>query len=135
MIPVDQTVMGKMGNCMAACIASVLEIPLEEVPECHGGVWVQRHMDWLAERNLQLVNMPITSDRRKETGEAYFFYYGYCLLTAKSPRTEGYHCVVVKDGAIVHDPHPERAAGVGEWFSYWLFVALDASKVGNPLTA
>ncbi len=32
MIPVYQTVHGPRGNCYAACLASILEVPLAELP-------------------------------------------------------------------------------------------------------
>jgi hypothetical protein len=121
--PVDQTVFGPRGNCKAACVASVLEVALADVPECDGGVWVQRHMDWLAARNLTLLHIPANGGR--------FYVPGCHLLIAKSPRNDGYHCVVVRDGEIVHDPHPERHLGVGEWLTYGLFVALDPSGKVN----
>src|SRR5580700_3839101 len=35
MQPVDQSTFGAWGNCLSACIASILEIPLDEVPLFH----------------------------------------------------------------------------------------------------
>lgn len=51
MIPVDQTTYGHTdGNCFSACVASILEIPIEEVPNTLG---VNAElMRWLAGRGL-----------------------------------------------------------------------------------
>lgn len=124
--PVEQTRFGTKGNCLAACIASILEVPLNEVPECDGGAIGAVLMKWLAARNLFLVRVPIQS--RREDGSAWAFFFGYSILIAKSPR-EGSHAVVVKDGKIAHDPHPDREQGVADWESYFLFATLDASKL------
>ena len=61
MIPVHQTILadpvrgdGQPGNCYQAAIASVLELPLDEVPHfatfCDD--WVERSQDWFASRGL-----------------------------------------------------------------------------------
>lgn len=126
MIPIEQTKFGTKGNCLAACIASILGVPLADVPECDGGAYGSRLMEWFTARNLCLVGIPITS--RKEDGSAWTHYYGYTILIARSPR-EGSHAVVLKDGKIVHDPHPEREQGIGEWQSYMIFTVLDPSEV------
>lgn len=53
MIPVAQTNIGGRGNCMAACLASILEIPIEEVPDYRaidaaGGSWMNALNTWLS---------------------------------------------------------------------------------------
>jgi hypothetical protein len=115
MIPIDQTIYGPEGNCFQACIASILEVPLDDVPECLGGRYDQRLLDWLHSKGLGLVLKPTAGG----------WLTGYCILTAKSPRTEGNHAVVIKDGEVVHDPHPERDMGIGEWKYLWAFYLLD----------
>lgn len=130
MIQVKQTRYGVTGNCLAACIASILEVSLSDVPTCDGGAVGQSLMAWLAARNLFLVRIPIQS--RREDGTAVAFYFGHAILIAKSPRG-GSHAVVVKDGRVVHDPHPDSEQGIGEWESYFLFGTLDASKVSHAV--
>lgn len=119
MIPVNQTIFGPQGNCFAACIASILEVPLKEVPECNGGRFSQALMDWLRERGLGLVSTPTRGA----------FIYGYCILVARSQRTDGFHCVVLEDGDVVHDPHPGRALGIGEWTTLYAFYHLNPAAV------
>ena len=35
MIPVTQTTFAPAGNCLAACLASILEVPIEAIPNFH----------------------------------------------------------------------------------------------------
>lgn len=130
MKPVDQTTSGPQGDCLRACVASVLEVALEEVPMKGGGAIDERVMHWLSERNLALVHHPIIN--RNERGEASYWYYGYVILLAESPRGSGQHAVVLYDGEIVHDPHPKREQGVGKWMSYMFFAAIDPAKMLLP---
>lgn len=118
MTPVDQlyTDVGPdapvLGDCWRACIASVLDLPRDEVPHFieqarHEGDWVQNTLSFL--RGYGLV------------GE--FFdgpppaYEGYAIATGKSPRGDWLHAVVVKLSPaeddlvqvwLAHDPHPSR---------------------------
>lgn len=69
MKPVHQTNFQRgTGNCFAACLASILEMPLEEVPNfCHegsdadGSTWLERTARWLEERGRGFVflNYPV----------------------------------------------------------------------------
>lgn len=59
MIPTLQTNAGGRGNCMAACLASILEIPIEEVPdyravESAGGSWMNAFNTWLSKHHRVL---------------------------------------------------------------------------------
>jgi hypothetical protein len=95
-IPVDQTLFGMPdGNCMAASVASVLELPLEAVPNL-------ARLDWL----------PTLASVADE--------HGFCLRVSAAPPPghaiacgdgpRGFmHAVVVEHGRTVHDPHYERA--------------------------
>ena len=97
------------GNCWQTVLASVLELPLNEVPhfvqdevdhdmavEWH---WWDRSWQWLRERGLMFTVAEVDNT----PGE-------YLLVSGKSPRGEGiYHVVIYKDGEMVHDPHPDRS--------------------------
>ena len=54
MKPVDQTRFGSPdGNCFAACVASLLEIPLEEAPNLMNlDEWYRAFEVWLRPRGL-----------------------------------------------------------------------------------
>ncbi len=104
MVPVDQTVFDNLrGNCYAACIASVLEMKLEDVPWPNGNNddFAGIYETWFAELNLQVVYAVPGVPMPK----------GYLIASVPSPRFPGSnHAVVIKDGRVVHDPHPSRAS-------------------------
>lgn len=98
MKPVDQTTYDAAGNCMSACIASILELSVEVVPLFIGEGWWSHLLWWLAARNLSATK--ITVDRAPP---------GYTLAFGPSTRLHGLgHVCVALHGIVVHDPHPSR---------------------------
>ena len=102
MVPVTQTIFGAPnGNCYAACLASILELPIKDVPNANGNIdSVNR---FLATRGLGVVRIPYSESAWKTIRRG-----AWCILFGVSPR-ELLHAVVGKDGVMVHDPHPSRA--------------------------
>jgi len=98
----DQTTFGEgLGNCFSACVASILELPIEDVPFFGADeLWWTRFSEWLEARNLYAVCLKHRAGRAP---------VGYHILSGKSPRGEFMHSVVAKGEDIVHDPHPSRA--------------------------
>lgn len=98
------------GNCWQTVLASVLDLPLDEVPHfvqddhTHNGRenfewdWWKRSIDWLRDRGMKLEYAKVD----ETPGE-------YLLVSGKSPRGDGtiYHVVIYRDGVMVHDPHPD----------------------------
>jgi hypothetical protein len=120
MIPVEQTKTGfPDGNCFAACVASILEMPLDSVPHFLGDGWFDQWLDWLKQFNLTLINLVVSPDWQPK---------GYTILAADSPRGEWLHAVVCLNGEIVWDPHPLREMGVKRWKEWTVFTVLDPSK-------
>lgn len=142
MIPVDQTTFsdperGIRGGCLQACVASILELPLKDVP--HFGQIAQDTNrgdyfvieDWCVEQGLWPVEFTL-----KGGG---FGAPIYCILSGPSPRgivdKSGIaieHSVVA--GApigraeickMVHDPHPDRTGLDGPPSRVMYFVAMD----------
>ncbi len=102
MKPVDQTIFGApQGNCLPACIASILEYPLEEVPHFGDTTWVATLAVWLAPRGLYPIIATLPNDDWRPAG--------FHILAGKSPRGDFLHAVVARGAEIVHDPHPSRA--------------------------
>lgn len=114
MKPVDQTIFGnKKGNCFAACVASLLNLPLEEVPnfcaDYTDETWWNAFRSWLHKRKL----------------EAFFFEFGdsfdeapmhgdfLWIASGKSPRGDFLHSTVYKGKKLEHDPHPSRDGLIG----------------------
>lgn len=88
-----------LGNCLAACVASILEWPLWAIPafeDARRGM----HMNQLLEEWLELIGYEF------EWRDGDLFERGeYYIASGKSPRGV-YHAVVYLDGELVHDPHP-----------------------------
>lgn len=105
MKPVDQSVTRwGAGNCLQACVASILELPLDATPDFirTGSDWLEALAQWLDAQFAMSVLL------LKFTGNPSFTRpNGYCI--ASGP-TLGYpkHSVVWLDGRIIHDPHPSR---------------------------
>lgn len=119
---VDQTKFGTDGNCMSACFASILGVPIEEVPdpaELHksGKNWLRVLNQWLAKFDLAYMEVRVDAID-------YFFPQGYHLIGGQSHRgTEGGHSVVGFAGKMVHDPHPDKS-GLTKVEDYGFLVAL-----------
>jgi hypothetical protein len=134
MIPVDQRSLwekeGDVGDCMNACIASILEIPYEEVPFFNkiaretGEGWFSILWGFLKERGFTFHG---TFTPKWVTCNRVGYNFGkqviYNLADFDSPGVKGYfmafgpsyrnapggHAVVVdKNCLLVHDPHPSR---------------------------
>jgi hypothetical protein len=136
MIPVTQDVFGPNGNCMAACIASILELPLKEVPnfaehnyKADGSAW-RNAMQFLYDRGLILVghhmfevgaklpDFDALPEHLKNCGP----YYLQC-----GPAERGFeHCTVGWRGKVIHDPHPSRAGLLSTNDTYFFRARTDA---------
>jgi len=104
MKPVKQTILGETGNCFAACVASILECELNDVPKIkfwkHGNNWQIPFNKWLKSKGLCYVPIKGGFDFKKDV------YYISCMLENKNP--VNYHAVVSRKGKIVHDPFPTK---------------------------
>jgi hypothetical protein len=90
----------KHGDCMRACVASLFELPLEEVPHfVEHDNWYQLWSDWLAERNLRWSRAFYSV--RDDDPTQLNGYPGdiYWLATVKSPRIKS-RCNVCKGTAL-----------------------------------
>lgn len=88
------------GDCFSACVASILEIPLEDVPffnDPPDASWWDRFKSWLEARELSASYYP----------DASYVPPGFAIVGGPSPRFPGVlHACVARDGVVVHDPHP-----------------------------
>lgn len=106
MKPVDQTILkteSTNGNCLAACVASLLEIPIESVPNFadFGTGWFGSLAEY-----LKLYNLAIWSFPREKTPGYYHIVMGQTVRGT-------YHCVVAHGREMAHDPHPSKAGLLG----------------------
>lgn len=126
MKPVDQTIFGTPhGNCFAACIASILELPIEEVPNfiAEGDRWWDAAKAWLDERGYALLWVKHDAVRCGYLDPNPLIDAGhYFIVCGTSPRCDSLHSVVNHYGKMVHDPHPSRDGFVGEWESFIVII-------------
>lgn len=120
---VDQTKLhdsdnGINGNCLAACVASILEIPLDVIPKFedmmvkNSDEWFEVFTDWLESLGFTIL-----------TWENDTWLPGYYLASGISERGVN-HVVVYRAGVLAHDPHPSRA-GIKKVNQVWALLPLD----------
>lgn len=137
MIPVTQTKVnvkksnGEIivrGNCFAAVVASILEIPIDEVPNVEvlffldGNrkfYWSEVMQTFLNGKGWELCNdyrYAVLHDENFGISENSFYNkeqsLEYCkdkyyLVSGKSKRGV-YHVCIYRNGLLVHDPHPTK---------------------------
>lgn len=132
MIQVEQTIFAPpLGNCYAACVASIFEVPLSAVPHPTADEGTDKdgwarytarmHREFFVPRGLAEITFPAPDNR--------WHPMGYAILGALSPRFEGeLHAVVTLDGRIVWDPHPGRDQEVGERRDWTIFYVTDPAE-------
>jgi hypothetical protein len=117
---VDQTKFGEEGNCFVACLASILEVGLEELAEVER-VYLHGAAEWEAaefrlrpgiyRRILREVNRVLVEDHKcilVTVSTMFGAPKGFAI--AGGPGGRGLqHGVVFEDGVMVHDPEPSRA--------------------------
>jgi len=125
MKPVYQTIYGRPnGNSFAACVASILEMNLEDVPNfCAGDNprWMNDLNKWLYQFGLGALTVAFQGEIPIEKG--------WCCAGGHS-HTGVMHAVVMKDMKMVHNPHP----GWGELIDivdYTFFIALNPPRHAN----
>ncbi len=124
MIPVMQSdITFKTGDCFSACIASILEVPLEKIPNFHfpkGSDFEDNVQEWCKTQSFALVSISnIEDDLLADC---------WIIATGKSPRGDEdwhRHAVVWRNGKVVHDPNPDRVGLEGEPETWSIFVQKD----------
>ena len=104
MQPVYQTDFSDSGNCLQAATASILGLPLDDVPHFAAHPvdpnWLKNWISWIAERGFQVLE-----------GTPAWTIDGYYIAFGKT--TGGYrHAVVMKGGQLAHDPGGENCRGL-----------------------
>lgn len=132
MIEVTQTLLhdeenGVVGNCLQAAFASLLELPIEEVPHfvAMDDCWdaMQR---WFRER-YQSFYLVVEADQQGL--DWYLYHAGHHIITGTSPRGLQ-HAVVGEKGEMVFDPHPSRG-GLVDIKRYGFIVPLESKMMAG----
>jgi len=126
MIKVKQTILSApKGNCFAACLASILELPIDVVPNFvgdYGENWFIHLVDWLKPLNLSVVFL--TYDNETELPR------GYSIMSVESSNGPWNHCLVALDGVAVWDPSPGGNGVIGCKPKLWtVLTVLDPSMM------
>jgi len=115
---------GERGNCWQAAVASILELPLEVVPDIQEYdeklVWFDEFREWLKQYGLSAIGLATNGNITIE---------GYHLIECKSTTLKNgeLHVVVGLNEEVVHDPNP-NATALGEVVDYIIFTALDPAR-------
>src|SRR5580698_10316009 len=117
MKPVDQTLFrgeGEHGNCVPACVASILELPLDQVPHfaaLHGPYFMGQMRQWFEDQGMGLCYL---------NGCTTWPAAVHSIATGLSPRGTFLHSVVWFGRNMAHDPHPSRAGIIGQPHEFML---------------
>jgi len=111
MIPVTQTRTGKRGTCMSACIASILELPVESVP-----YFGDEDEEFYRNLGIFLKDYGLFYIQLKPDDPILnlMFQIGPVWHTMEgiSPRGAMHACVGL-NRQLIHDPHPQDGTGRG----------------------
>lgn len=133
---------GLSGNCLAACVASILDLQLKQVPE------FERYGD---KRNLHLVEfmesqgyefnetIHLSAPNYKREAECLLLLEeltkskqgidGFFIVVGLSPRGIRHGCVYSQDG-LIHDPHPSNR-GLCRVDYIWVFTRREIIMSNN----
>lgn len=96
------------GNCLVACVASILELPIEEVPNIYTfyskdktGLWLEVLNMWLSLNGIKLEKVEC------ENVGKYCNVSNYYIKRGLSHRGLP-HCIVCGPFKYEWDPHPSR---------------------------
>jgi hypothetical protein len=146
MIPYIQTnISDKTGNCLATCIASILEVPLESVPnfaelDSEHTCMVTLADKWLRENHSKrFISFEIYDRSGPKTDVTIYNRLSHMMkqelviLSGQSPRktVDGkikFHAVIGTPNGwgfeVVHDPHPDGTGIVGQPYGVKYIVGL-----------
>lgn len=114
-------------DCIRVCVATILEVPIEDVPNFMAdagdeSLWVEELRRWLEPLGLSAMCVVFHDGSDGEVTKGVI-----CAAGGHGPRGRA-HMVVWKDGEMVWDPHPDGGGIIGEPEDYLLFLPLDPSK-------
>lgn len=111
MTPVTQTKFYEAakvrGNCLAACVASLLNLSIDQVPDFgnNGAHYSIEFLEFIEVNGLEYNGCP-----KYDPDIRYEGIDGYLIVNGKSPRgSDLRHSTIYKNGVLAHDPHPSNA--------------------------
>lgn len=117
------------GNCLAAAVASILELDLADVPNFAAvpgeREWWNALQAFVTERGYYLYAVDPDQGAPEDT---------YYLAVGDSPRGDFNHVVVANGTAIVHDPNPSGEGLKGYAKEFYVFVARDPARLKRVMS-
>jgi hypothetical protein len=99
------------GDCVRACITSILGLPLDAAENVQGDDWWTRWNDFVGEHGFELLVIypkhMIAPPR------------GLWICVVPSLVLDGNHCVVARGSELLHDPGMKRRYTTAEWEALW----------------
>jgi hypothetical protein len=96
------------GNCFACCVASLLELDLESVPNFHQEhqeKWVFPLRDWL--KPMGLFPLVCQLDISDAFLQDYVEGSGAVYIAGGITHRHSSHACIYRGGELLHDPHPD----------------------------
>ena len=103
------------GNCLTACIASILGVDLSEVPDFDmradgPETWAEFYGSWLASIGKSIITVDVVGGDLRMRGAGSIILLG---STERNSTEIGHAVVGIIDGygeyVVIHDPHPSRS--------------------------
>lgn len=126
MKPIQQTIFEPPhGNCLQACVASLLEVPLEEIPnftdwmnwdDYDDNSWWTKYEDFMEQFGLQPIGIDPNGNWKPR---------GWHMIVGKSPRHDCDHVIVAYNGEPEHDPYPGGNCELQSKAAYEFFVVVN----------
>jgi hypothetical protein len=124
MTPVEQTNYGKHnGNCLTACVASILDLPVSALPEfCIDGLWFTRLHEFCAENGFSLTYWKFSEQMPLCLG-------AYVIVLLRLEGEDDYHAVV---GRAVLESIRELGADADIEWTWHAEIVHDPNTHGYP---
>lgn len=126
----------RSGDCFSACLASILELPLGDVPVFTGDYYTARQWawpmainDWLRTRGYTVAHYP---DNGAIGPECFHIVQGQSRRRGSTENDQ--HAVVAYGDRIVYDPNPD-GVGIRSIEHRWVLVPTDWRYIKTPLLA
>lgn len=142
MKPVLQTIVDEgIGNCMQAAVASMLEVPLADIPNFMDyadkkdpSKWHLKFMDVMESYGYEFEGSKMKADTKAETyfdlkKELQINDCIYASVKSRNFKETGHAVLLDANGIVIHDPHPEQSyMGVDvvetDELNYWQMFSL-----------
>jgi len=107
-------------TCVQAAIASLLELPLEQVPRFDARNWGLELAEWLSRLGFGMLNCTLNDASPPDTPN------GYTLCAMPSTHRPGWlHCVVCYNGKVIWCPLEGEQPGTENAREYTILYPLD----------